>query len=57
VLLGTTGSEGVLREAARGAAEEVETVEDLNGSAAYKKQLIQVYVRRVLMQAVASAGS
>jgi len=57
VLLGTTGSDGVLREAARVAAEEVETIEDLNGSVAYKKQLIQVYVRRVLMQAVASAGS
>jgi aerobic carbon-monoxide dehydrogenase medium subunit len=57
MLLGTTGSDGVLREAARVAAEEVETIEDLNGSAAYKKQLIQVYVKRMLMQAVGSAGS
>jgi carbon-monoxide dehydrogenase medium subunit len=55
MLIGTNGSEAVLKEAARVAAEEVDCVEDLNGSVAYKKQLIQVYVRRALTQAVASA--
>jgi len=54
-LVGTNGSEAALKEAARLAALEVESVGDLNGSAAYKKQLIQVYVRRALTQAVTSA--
>jgi aerobic carbon-monoxide dehydrogenase medium subunit len=54
-LIGTNGSEAVLKEAARVASEEVDCVDDLNGSAAYKKQLIQVYVRRALMQAIANA--
>lgn len=53
-LIGTDGSEAVLKEAARVAAEEVESVDDLNGSSAYKRQLIQVYVRRALAQAVVS---
>jgi aerobic carbon-monoxide dehydrogenase medium subunit len=54
-LIGTDGSEAALKEVARVAAEEVESIDDLNGSAAYKRQLIQVYVRRALAQAVVSA--
>lgn len=56
MLIGTDGSQEALKEAARVAAKEVECVADLNGSVAYKKQLVQVYVRRALTQAVASVG-
>ena len=54
-LIDTDGSEAAIKEAARVAATEIECVEDLNGSAAYKRQLIQVYVRRALTQAITSA--
>ena len=40
-----------LKEAADAAAEEVEIESDLHGSAAYKKQLIRVYLRRAVHEA------
>jgi carbon-monoxide dehydrogenase medium subunit len=46
-----------LRSAADAAADTVETMSDARGSAAYKKQLVRVYVERALRAAInASAG-
>ncbi|MBV8512161.1 MAG: xanthine dehydrogenase family protein subunit M [Xanthobacteraceae bacterium] len=46
-----------LRSAADAAADTIETTSDARGSAAYKKQLVRVYVERALRAAVrASAG-
>jgi carbon-monoxide dehydrogenase medium subunit len=54
-LIGTDGSEAAIKEAALVAATEIECVEDLNGSAAYKRQLVQVYARRAFTEAMANA--
>jgi aerobic carbon-monoxide dehydrogenase medium subunit len=46
-----------LRSAAEAAADTLETISDARGSAAYKKQLVRVYVERALRAAVnISAG-
>ncbi len=46
-----------LHDAADAAADTVETMSDARGSAAYKKQLVRVYVERALRAAInASAG-
>lgn len=55
-LIGTDGSDAALNEAARLAAEEIDCIADINGSVSYKKQLVQVYARRALLQAIANAG-
>jgi carbon-monoxide dehydrogenase medium subunit len=45
------------RSAADAAADTVETISDARGSAAYKKQLVRVYVERALRAAInTSAG-
>ncbi len=41
-----------LRRAGDAAAEEAETISDCQGSAAYKRQLVRVYVRRALSAAL-----
>ena len=43
--------DAVLRRAGEAAAAEVETISDGQGSAAYKRQLVRVYVRRALSAA------
>jgi carbon-monoxide dehydrogenase medium subunit len=43
------------RRAADAAADEAETITDGQGSAAYKRQLVRVYVRRALAAALAGA--
>ena len=48
--------ETVLAEAAEQAAEAAGAVEDANGSAAYKEQLVRVLVQRCFRDAVAGAG-
>ena len=40
-----------LEEAAEAAAEEAKIEGDLHGSAAYKKQLVRVYLQRTLHEA------
>jgi carbon-monoxide dehydrogenase medium subunit len=40
-----------LKEAGDAAADEVEIESDLHGSAAYKKQLLRVYLRRAIHEA------
>jgi aerobic carbon-monoxide dehydrogenase medium subunit len=50
-LEGNIDDEKALRRAAEAAAEEVQIESDLHGSAAYKKQLIRVYLRRTIDEA------
>jgi len=54
-LVGKPADETNILEAARIAAEEAEPVEDLRGSADYKRSLIRVLTARALRQAVARA--
>jgi carbon-monoxide dehydrogenase medium subunit len=53
LLAGKTAADALLRQAGEAAAEEVEFTTDAQGSAAYKKQLAQVYVARALRAALA----
>ena len=45
------GNSGALKQACEAAAEEVHIEGDLHGSAAYKKQLVRVYVARAIHEA------
>jgi carbon-monoxide dehydrogenase medium subunit len=47
--------EAALRRAGDAAAEEAHTISDGQGSAAYKRQLVRVYVRRALSAALSGA--
>lgn len=51
ILKGRTSDPKAAREAGEAAAEEVRIESDLHGSAAYKKQLIRVYLKRTLDEA------
>jgi carbon-monoxide dehydrogenase medium subunit len=50
VLEGSHPEDSLLRQAARVAAAEAPVVADQHGSAAYKRQLVEVYVRRALLK-------
>jgi carbon-monoxide dehydrogenase medium subunit len=52
VLAGSTVDDAVLARAGDAAADEAETVSDVRGSAPYKRELLRVYVRRAVRQAV-----
>ena len=51
ILKGKVGDPRALEEAAQAAAEEAVIESDLHGSAAYKKQLVRVYLQRTLHEA------
>jgi aerobic carbon-monoxide dehydrogenase medium subunit len=51
VLAGAAIDDAVLARAGDAAADEAETVSDVRGSAAYKRELLRVYVRRAVRQA------
>jgi carbon-monoxide dehydrogenase medium subunit len=51
VLRGGSAGEALFRKAGEAAAEEAELINDGQGSAAYKKQLLRVYVARALVAA------
>jgi carbon-monoxide dehydrogenase medium subunit len=51
ILAGKIHDDKALQQAAHAAAEEVQIESDLHGSAAYKKQLIRVYLRRAVNEA------
>jgi carbon-monoxide dehydrogenase medium subunit len=53
---GALDDEAVLRRVGDSAADEAQTITDGQGSAAYKRQLVRVYVRRALMAARGGAG-
>jgi aerobic carbon-monoxide dehydrogenase medium subunit len=48
--------DALLRDAGAAAADEAELISDGQGSAAYKKQLVRVYVARALRAALAETG-
>lgn len=51
ILRGRVDDQKALREAGEAAAEEVQIESDMHGSAAYKKQLIRVYLARTVREA------
>lgn len=51
ILKGSSFDEKILKQAGEAAAEEVQIESDLHGSAAYKKQLIRVYLARTVHEA------
>jgi aerobic carbon-monoxide dehydrogenase medium subunit len=55
VLAGAAIDDAVLARAGDAAADEAETVSDVRGSAAYKRELLRVYVRRAVRQAFEGA--
>jgi carbon-monoxide dehydrogenase medium subunit len=57
MLRGATLSDALLARAGDAAADEVETIDDVRGSADYKRQLVRVYVRRAIKQALEQNGS
>jgi carbon-monoxide dehydrogenase medium subunit len=56
LLRGAALSDALLARAGDAAADEVETIEDVRGSADYKRQLVRVYVRRAIKQALEQNG-
>jgi carbon-monoxide dehydrogenase medium subunit len=56
VLAGARPDDALLRRAGEAAAAEAETIGDGQGSAAYKRQLVRVYVRRALEAALANGA-
>ena len=56
VLRAGSVGDALLRQAGDAAAEEAELISDGQGSAAYKKQLVRVYVARALQVALAQDG-
>jgi carbon-monoxide dehydrogenase medium subunit len=54
--LGGRADDKALARAADAAADEAEILSDLRGSAAYKRELLRVYLRRAVQQALASNG-
>jgi aerobic carbon-monoxide dehydrogenase medium subunit len=57
VLSGAIIDDAVLARAGDAAAEEAETVSDVRGSAEYKRELLRVYVRRAVRQALDGQGA
>ena len=51
VLAGSNGDENTARRAGDAAVEEVSFLSDAHGSAAYKKELLRVYLSRAVLQA------
>jgi aerobic carbon-monoxide dehydrogenase medium subunit len=57
VLCGAAVEDEVLARAGDAAADEAETVSDVRGSAAYKRELLRVYIRRAVRQAFDGHGA
>jgi aerobic carbon-monoxide dehydrogenase medium subunit len=55
-LQGAAPDDAALRRAADAAADEVETLSDAHGSAPYKRELLRVYLRRAVRQALDGSG-
>lgn len=56
ILAGSNGDEKTARRAGDAAVEEVSFLSDAHGSAAYKKELLRVYLSRAIRQAQAAAS-
>jgi carbon-monoxide dehydrogenase medium subunit len=57
VLAGAKVDDKLLARAGESAIAEVETVSDVRGSAAYKRELLRVYIARAVQQALSSGAS
>jgi len=57
VLKGAAADDATLTRAGEAAADELDIVGDLHGSAGYKKQLVRVYLGRAVRAALAEKGS
>ncbi|MBV8534017.1 MAG: xanthine dehydrogenase family protein subunit M [Alphaproteobacteria bacterium] len=57
VLLGGRGDDAALRRAGDAAADEITPMADAHGSAAYKRELVRVYVGRAVRAALAAGGA
>jgi carbon-monoxide dehydrogenase medium subunit len=57
VLSGTQATDAVLRRAGDAAADEVDVIGDARGSAAYKRELLRVYVARAASEALTRIGA
>ena len=57
VLSGATADDKTLARAGDAAADEAECITDVRGSAAYKRELLRVYVRRAVRQALSNDGA
>jgi carbon-monoxide dehydrogenase medium subunit len=57
VLNGATLDDATLARAGDAAADEAETISDVRGSAAYKRELLRVYVRRAVRRAFEVNGA
>jgi carbon-monoxide dehydrogenase medium subunit len=55
-LAGATTDEKILARAGDAAAAEVECISDIRGSAAYKRELIRVYIGRAVRQALSNGA-
>jgi carbon-monoxide dehydrogenase medium subunit len=55
-LQGAAPDDAALRRAGDAAADEVETLSDAHGSAPYKRELLRVYLRRAVRQALDGSG-
>src|ERR1700740_2582258 len=53
-LVGSPAEPAAFARAAEAAAEEVQTLADIRGSASYKREMVRVYVRRALQRALHS---
>ena len=56
VLAGATADDKTLARAGEAAAAEVECISDVRGSAAYKRELIRVYIGRAVRQALSNGA-
>ena len=56
LLIGTSPARQVFSEAADAAADEVQPIADLHGSASYKREMVRVHVRRALEHAMNSGS-
>jgi len=57
VLTGAEADDALLKRVGEAAAAEVETIADVRGSAAYKRELLRVYVARAVRRALDGKGS
>ncbi|HLF24469.1 MAG TPA: xanthine dehydrogenase family protein subunit M, partial [Burkholderiales bacterium] len=57
LLRGADVGESMLIRAGATAADEVAVVADVRGSAAYKKQLVRVYITRAIRAALAASAA
>ena len=55
-LAGRVPNDEVIREAAAQVRDEVDPIADVRGSAEYKREMSEVFVRRALAEAFAGAG-